>query len=407
MTIRQRKRGWRINPFYFVWGFYSLVEGFLNLSEIPYTPAYEATVSVLHTVAEYITIAMLLLMLISMNRYTKNRLIAYLAFAVFIFFVELQIAQKAFLIQVLFIMCFAQKNFDNFVRFDIKIKLFVSTVLFTLCALGVLNNYVHVTDFAEKQSLGFSHPNVMSAYIQAILIEWLYLRYEKMKWYEWAANIGIWLVIYLLASSRTTAYTYFVIYLLFVLARVAPRLIYAKAFQYVFTGIMPAVAALSFLGVFLYDQGNSAVVALNMFMSNRLMWWSSLIQTYGVSLFGQEIALMAGRTAKLLSLKGAPLDNAYYYCLLRYGLLYFILLCSMYVYVIYYAMRKKKIQIALVCVYYAVIGLGESYMMNPIFNIMLLCLLRVKGTSFGGVKTTEENDLAANGPAEKKNVGYG
>ena len=274
---------WLLNPFYFIWGFYSVVEGFLSLSEIPYM----VDVGLLHTVAEYLTIAMLLLMLICSNRYTWNKLAAYIAFAGFIFLIELQITQKAFLIQILFIMCFSQKKFDKFVRFDMKIKIFVAVTIFTLCGLGVLNNYIHVTDFAEKQALGFGHPNVMSAYVYAILLEWLYLRYKKMKWYEWAANIGIWLVIYTLAASRTTAYTYFVIYLLFILARVAPKIMYVNVVKYIFTCLMPVIAAVSFIGVSLYNKGNAVIIALDAFTSRRFSSWARLIQTYGVGVVGQ------------------------------------------------------------------------------------------------------------------------
>ena len=390
MNNKLRKNFWEISPFYFIWGFYSLTEGFLSLSEIPYM----TDVSALHSLTEYLTIAMLLLMLIGLNLRTLNRLVAYIAFAILIFFIEVQVVQKAFLIQILFMMCYAQKDFDKFVSFDLKIKIFVSLTIFALCGLGVLNNYIHITDFAEKQALGFSHPNIMSAYVQAALLEWLYLRYKKMKWYEWGANIGIWLVIYKLAASRTTAYTYFIIYLLFILARVTPKIMYTKVVKYIFTCLMPVIAAVSFIGVSLYNKRNAVIVALDAFTSRRFSAWARLLQTYGVSLFGQEVEVIGTRTAKLLGVRAMTLDNAYFYCVLRYGIIYFILLCALYIYIIYYAMCNRQIQTALVCVYYIVAGLGESIMMNPIYNIMLLCLLSVNEINFGRVTAAFENRTA-------------
>ena len=363
--------------YYLIWGIYTVLIYLLSVSELSFV--YSAATAV--RIIKVATCFILMIMLLVNQRYSVRRLVAYSMIMALLLIILLQIKQVSFLTNILFILCFPRKNLNQFIRVDMFLKVISAIVIFSLCALGIVDNYVHVTNFAEKQSLGFSHPNILSTFIYAILIEWLYLRYGKMKLYDYCGILIIWYVVYKIAASRTTAYTFILMYILFICANISPRIFYHRGIKWIFGCIVPIMVVGSFVAVRLYEVGNPLGIALNTVMSGRLGGAIKAMHANGVHLFGQDIEFIGTRFAKSLS-QILLVDNAYYNCLLQYGIIYFIVLCVMYTYVMGYSVRIRKIEITLFCTYYALTGFGESYMLDPIYNIMLLCIFGIRGISF-------------------------
>lgn len=369
MKIRIIKRDGQELLFCCIWGFYSIFGYVLSISEL----SYMYDLRFVSQVVTYVTIAALLFLLV--NKYTRKKAFIYMAFLLLIFLIEVNITDRSFLIYILLIMSMPTEHFDKFLSFDVKLKTACAIVVFGMCALGITNNYIHITGFTAKQALGFSHPNTMSTFVYAILLEWLYLHYKKMKVRYWIAILGIWFIIYYLAASRTVAYTFLFVYIFFIIANVKPGLLYKKTIHIAFVSTFPIMALLSLGAVSLYNSGNQTIVYLSYLMSNRIKIMAAFMERYDVRLFGQEIELIGSRMSKLQNVKPLILDNAYIRCLLLYGGLYFVLLCIAYPLLTNYLMRKQQIALVLICVYYAIIGFGEFYMLNPIYNVGLLCLL--------------------------------
>lgn len=328
--------------------------------------------------------ATLFLMLVALNRYTIKKIILYAVVLMIVFLVEIHISNTDFLVYLLLIMCFPRGSFEKFISFDVFLKTTSVFIIMLLCSMGIINNYIHVTHFAEKQSLGFSHPNILSMFICTILVEWLYLRFNKMKLWDWVVILGIMLVNYNIAASRTSTFVFLLIYVLFLVANYFPRMYNSKLVKYLFVVSMPLMAMFSFVGAWLYVQGNQTFIMLNELFTGRWEGALMVFHKYGVTLLGQKLELFSSRMAALNGVSYFSVDNAYFYCVLQYGILYFILLCVTYIAVIHYAMNNHIWHLALFCLFFVIVGFGESYLLNPLYNVALLCLFRVKDMSFGG-----------------------
>ena len=175
MKIKVTHLGQQEQVFYLIWGVYNILIYLLSFSELSFIYSTTAV-----RVIKVITSFLLTIMLLINQRYTVKRLVVYSMVMALLLMIQLQIKQVTFLTNILFILCFPRKNLNRFIRFDMSLKVICAITIFSLCALGIVDNYIHVTNFAEKQSLGFSHPNVLSTFIYAILIEWLYLRIEAI-----------------------------------------------------------------------------------------------------------------------------------------------------------------------------------------------------------------------------------
>ena len=118
-------------------------------------------------------------------------------------------------------------------------------------------------------------------------------------------------------------------------------------------------------------------IYLDHFLSSRIRLSAQFMNKYEVKLFGQEIDMIGTRAARLHNVSSMILDNAYVRCLLLYGALYFVTFCIAYMVLINSLLVRQEIALALICIYYVLVGFGESYMLYPIYNIGLLCFLGI------------------------------
>jgi hypothetical protein len=216
----------------------------------------------------------------------------------------------------------------------------------------------------------------------SILVEWIYLRYWKMKWWEWLAILAASMVVYKVAASRTSSYTFYLIYLLFALAVIAPKLYKIKLVKFLFTISTPVIAAVSFVMVILYMKGNSIGIAINEMLTGRLEFAAQFLNEYGVSLFGQEVELVSTRAAQELHISTAILDMSYIRAPIVYGIIFSVFFLVSFILLEKRAMKKGDIGIALFALFYIILGVAETYTIIPVFNISMLLMLNTYRSGF-------------------------
>lgn len=90
-------------------------------------------------------------------------------------------------------------DLDKLIKFDIKFKLvwlfFILSLYYTGFLQGVSDYYGREGYIRFKQSMGFKHPNIFPMFVFIILTEYIYIRFEKLKSYEWIGVLGIWFLI--------------------------------------------------------------------------------------------------------------------------------------------------------------------------------------------------------------------
>lgn len=295
-------------------------------------------------------------------------------------FVEISNFNKYFLIYLFFILNAYGLNFYRFICFDLKIKIITIFCILSMCITGIVDNYTAVfAGGVVKYAYGFRHPNTFTCFALAILIEWLMIRYKKMRGFEWICNLTIFGLVFKYGGGRSSSYAYLIIYFLFILAKREPGIYYNKISEFVFSIITPLMGALSFLGIYLYMYGYEFMRTVDNMLSGRFQAASTFLVKYGINLFGQDISMVSSRNSWDYSVSAQILDNAYAKCLLMYGLIVFLLIMLGYIFLLRQLIKTKHVELALCALFYVIIGIGESYMFDPLYNITLLCLVNVAG----------------------------
>ena len=360
--------------FYILWTLFSV--GYFLLHETEMYYMYD-TGKYLGVIVN-LTIISLLLVLFLQNKFSKKTFISYALFLLVVTLIEFSIKNQIFLVYILFIMVAQFVDFEKFIRYDLKLKTVLFFLVIFLCLIGFLDNYTALSDSQMKQSLGFTHPNKFCCFAFTILMEWIYVRFEKIKLPEWILIAASCLIIKEIGASRTMFYVFVLVFGLFILAKMKQEIFYNRIVHFIFVIITPLMAFLSFATTYLYAQGNSHMLALDELMTHRLLFQARFLEKYDINLFGQNIELVGTRGANLLGSERAILDNAYIKCALMYGAVFFIMLCAMYSILMHQFLKRRRADLALFALFFVLYAFGESYVLSVLYNVTLLCFLGIE-----------------------------
>lgn len=355
------KSKWRFTKsealFRLAWTFYSCIYVLFYASELSYK--YNSSVIMRYT---QITTIMILLSSLFLNRkYRIKELLKYIAFLLMVFLIEINVSDRAFLVYILFMISAQKIDLTKLIKFDVKLKTALLIFVIFLCEIGYINNYAAVINGSYKQALGFSHPNTFCCFAYTIILEWLCIHFKKAKWRNYLLALALSICIYAIGGGRTSSYTFLLIYFLFVIAKITPKVFYSKISSFIFTIITPLMAFMSFLTAYLYSQGNTYMTVLNELMSYRIGLSSYFMDNYDIKLFGQEVLTISTRSADLGNVQSLILDCAYIRCILVYGAIYFSILIVMYIILLRALLYNKQIEYALFALFFVILGVGESY----------------------------------------------
>jgi|GEM_PF-2768284 len=291
---------------------------------------------------------------------------------------ELSNFKNNFLICIIFMLLARGIDFSRFIKYDIKLKIFLFFSVLLLCYAGVLENYMIEVSGSYKQSLGFYHPNMMMVFLLSAVVEFMFVYNKKI---NAVGYVAVALTVYffsLFSTSRTPLYTFIIVFIFFLLLRKYRKVFELKIVRIIATLLTPALALLSFLVTFLYIAGNNFAIQLNYFLSNRIKFQAYFLTTYRLSIFGTQFKTVSTKEAYETGAERAILDNAYVRCALDFGIIIFIAMCIMYSVILYRLFLEKNYEFALLCIFFVVLGLGEAYSLNVLYNVSLVYFLSLK-----------------------------
>lgn len=356
--------------FSFMWSLYIFSYFIFTASEY----SYKLNGVALFHIEQY-GIILVLLFTILINKYDRYTLLKYLMFALFSLLMQIHSTDKTLLILTLFVMSSRGLTFKKIIKLDMIVK---ATILFLVvgsCLLGIIDNYSADINGTFKQSFGFSHPNNLGGLCYIILCEFMMLNWKDLKLRHFVCIICLGFGVILISGSRTMGYTFFLIYFLLLLYRHFPRLYTLKLIRLLFIIAMPVMFFTSFTLVKMYDEHNKLAIKLNDILTTRISLASNFLKMYDVKLWGQEVEMISTRAAEKLHVRPMILDNAYVKGTLLYGLLFMIFLTIAYMLLMNYFFKAKKVEYAIFSLYFILIGIGESYMLNIVFNTTLLLII--------------------------------
>ena len=368
--------------YYGAWILFSIVYVLYQQSEF----IYYKHATFIYKYTSYAVILLLCSCILVDLQFRIKELYIYGVLVILIGLVYLNRSNRTFFVYMLFILAFkaVKSDLKRLVRLDIKLKIALILFVLLMCSIGVIDDYSSVWgNGIIKHSYGFYHPNTLGILCFAILAEWLYLRYQKMKFYEWITIFLVAYLMYRIAASRTAAYTFFVIYLLYVFAKKWPEIFKAKIVKRTLVALLPVFITLSWLAMILYINGNAIAQVINSFTTQRLRYAAKFYLEYGISIFGKNVEFVSSRAAQLQGISSEILDMAYIRGPILFGIVF-----SIFIFLGYMVLLKNcldieidensneslNIGLAIFVIYYVILGLGENYLLNPIYCVPMLLI---------------------------------
>lgn len=363
------------NIFFLLWTVYTVSYCLFNASELVYKYSILRRFFIFE---QYGISLMLMFSIIFLNRYNIKSMVKYLTFGVLVFLMQLNSTDMSMLLLTLFVISAKGIDFKKIIKFDMKLKLLMVVIVVGLCLSGFIDNYSAEINGNFKQALGFSHPNTFGALCYTILAEYTITKLNDMKFIHIAGVGALWYFTLTISGSRTMGYTFALIYILLILYKYFPEPFYNLPIKIGFIIVAPLMMIASFLAVKMYDNGVFWAIQLDNILTTRLSSASMFLKLYDIKLFGQEVKTVSTRAANMHHTRSMILDNAYIRGMLMYGLVFMVFLCIAYMMLIGYLLKNKKVDYVLFCFYFICVGIGESYMINIVFNITILMLIECK-----------------------------
>jgi len=254
------------------------------------------------------------------------------------------------------------------------IKAAALVLTLSLYAAKILPTIYYENSTDVNNTFGFCHRNVLGANMYTLCLCWFYLRYQKLRAWDYLLWGVLSIGTYLLADSRTTLLIMAMTVLLFLGMRLWEKKILTwphlkKAVIGVFIGLF----LISLVCTVFYKRYNEFWEFIDKIFTKRLRFANQCLYRYGLSMFGSRIdfvstlqAQMDPEAARLI------LDNAYMRVLIYNGIIPCLLMLYFYIRALGLACLRKHGALLCCLLIMAVCGFSERFMLDVYYNIPLL-----------------------------------
>ena len=249
------------------------------------------------------------------------------------------------------------------------------------CLSGCIRNITSVSRGYFAGSYGICNTTDFAAYFLFLMI-FIWCFCHTARWYHTLLFIAFISFIiggvYLLSRSRTTLIcggllSVFVLWEWIDRQLSGSKNIKAKKLtrvsDIVIISLFPVIIILLSAVVYLYDSGKATEI--NNLISERIHYIWLPISTYGITLLGTVFKLHGNGGSIIHSLREYDfLESSYSFLLVRYGLIISIIFFSLWVWMIYKAVKSGRKRIALAMIIMSVYAISESHIQEINYNIL-------------------------------------
>lgn len=209
---------------------------------------------------------------------------------------------------------------------SVKIDLVARFILFAFVIFLFILQVIHVDpiyryDGTIRYSFGFAHPNTFAIFMTSIIVDKLYLDYNKKNIKTKITNtfiIVISIIINVLyVDSRAALLMTIIISIFYYIPKTLLQALFSfKILKIILPFFMIILTATSFLLVLAYNSDLDFAVKINRFLSHRIHLWNQIIQNEF------QITLLGFDTRNVM--EHIPFDNAFLYSFYRFGIIFFL-----------------------------------------------------------------------------------
>lgn len=345
----------------------ALIFGYSTFSSIPYAGA-------LSLILRVCAAALVLIKLVLDRHYSIGLLMCLLVVGMVLLVAYVKSGYSHVFYLLIIFLGMRNVDIETIISLDFWARIVICLLIISCGLTGIIENYItyRTNSSVLRYSIGFNHPNTVASLVMSLILEeaWINRRHATGFY-----TVVIWImaaITYMITANRTAV----LIMVVFPIALFGVRDHSKKDNKkrrggLAFAALFPIAATFSYAGM-TFCRSSGLFRIIDTALSNRFYNARVIFNSYGVSLLGQQVALVSVKAARLTNSSIALLDVAYLRLLIQAGPIVLVLLTILYGSVMNQAWKKGNHLLSLILCVFIIFGLCESGFNNVFMNFTLL-----------------------------------
>ncbi|SDN74334.1 hypothetical protein [Limosilactobacillus mucosae] len=270
----------------------------------------------------------------------------------------------------------------------IKIYFYVGMLLLAFVVIsamgGLIRNLVYRRDMTNivRQSFGIAYPTDFAAHVLYLILAYAYLKFGKIKWYDYAVFLAAAVFLVKFSDARLSAYAIILSIPVLWIGQRAQTDHLLSRFIASFYWTVPILAAyLVIIASYFFTPSNKILTKVNNASSGRLFLGHKAISEYGFSMFGKQIIEHGWGGANGLKMsQNAPanyffVDSSFLRMTILYGIIMAIIILLAMTKISWESFQKGSFALASIIVIVSVSAMVEQRLLDLAYDPFLIALL--------------------------------
>lgn len=270
----------------------------------------------------------------------------------------------------------------------IKIYFYVGMLLLAFVVIsamgGLIRNLVYRRDMTNivRQSFGIAYPTDFAAHVLYLILAYAYLKFGKIKWYDYAVFLAAAVFLVKFSDARLSAYAIILSIPVLWIGQRAQTDHLLSRFIASFYWTVPILSAyLVIIASYFFTPSNKILTKVNNASSGRLFLGYKAISEYGFSMFGKQIIEHGWGGANGLKMsQNAPanyffVDSSFLRMTILYGIIMAIIILLAMTKISWESFQKGSFALASIIVIVSVSAMVEQRLLDLAYDPFLIALL--------------------------------
>lgn len=270
----------------------------------------------------------------------------------------------------------------------IKIYFYVGMLLLAFVVIsamgGLIRNLVYRRDMTNivRQSFGIAYPTDFAAHVLYLILAYAYLKFGKIKWYDYAVFLAAAVFLVKFSDARLSAYAIILSIPVLWIGQRAQTDHLLSRFIASFYWTVPILSAyLVIIASYFFTPSNKILTKVNNASSGRLFLGHKAISEYGFSMFGKQIIEHGWGGANGLKMsQNAPanyffVDSSFLRMTILYGIIMAIIILLAMTKISWESFQKGSFALASIIVIVSVSAMVEQRLLDLAYDPFLIVLL--------------------------------
>ena len=270
----------------------------------------------------------------------------------------------------------------------IKIYFYVGMLLLAFVVIsamgGLIRNLVYRRDMTNivRQSFGIAYPTDFAAHVLYLILAYAYLKFCKIKWYDYAVFLAAAVFLVKFSDARLSAYAIILSIPVLWIGQRAQTDHLLSRFIASFYWTVPILSAyLVIIASYFFTPSNKILTKVNNASSGRLFLGHKAISEYGFSMFGKQMIEHGWGGANGLKMsQNAPanyffVDSSFLRMTILYGIIMAIIILLAMTKISWESFQKGSFALASIIVIVSVSAMVEQRLLDLAYDPFLIALL--------------------------------